>query len=166
MDEAIRHERVVWPSIEHKTVYHGPPTDETDQVWDNLYVPCKQHLSPRLACIVDLIIILPFVTDGISMIKGWQNKKLWKQTAPEPLAVDGYKVSIDVTHYIHCLVRRLLIRIVLPLTSYSSLLRTSFVSLLGPNDTVELLRIDLLSLERLLSTTSTTGEYLIVSSPI
>ena len=47
----------------------------------------------------------PYYIDGISLVSGEQAKRLPRETAPELEVDDRYKISIEVTHQIHCLVR-------------------------------------------------------------
>ncbi|KZS89128.1 hypothetical protein SISNIDRAFT_417199, partial [Sistotremastrum niveocremeum HHB9708] len=84
---AVRYERRVFDELGTKTIYHGPPTDETDKAWDDLYYM------------------------GLSYISAEEAALLPNRTEPLPNDKEGrYAISLDVFHQIHCLnyVRRAL----------------------------------------------------------
>ncbi|KAI9733819.1 MAG: hypothetical protein M1818_007086 [Claussenomyces sp. TS43310] len=81
-EEAIEYQTVVFSSAfnKHKSKYQGPPTDETDEAWDQLYNAV-----------------------GISRIDKMSAMQLPNHTAPIPGDSDHYIVGLDVFHQIHCL---------------------------------------------------------------
>jgi len=80
--DAIEYQTTVFVSSfgEHKTKYQGPPTDEVDENWDELY---------------DAV--------GITRIDRDMAKQLPNRTVPIPGDIDHYIVGLDVFHQLHCL---------------------------------------------------------------
>ncbi|KAI0073073.1 hypothetical protein K474DRAFT_1603983 [Panus rudis PR-1116 ss-1] len=63
-----------------KTIYQGPPSNETDKAWDDLY---NRH--------------------GLSKIPKWQARLLPNKTLPIPGDEEYYAVGLAVFHQLHCL---------------------------------------------------------------
>lgn len=107
-DEAVRYEHKVFPHLTDKTIYHGPPDDATDRAWEDLYVQRKySNILYR-----PLAICARFTSNGrlafldkVSLVSGEQAKHLLGETAPDADVKDRYKITIDIAHQLHCLVR-------------------------------------------------------------
>ncbi|KAI9929378.1 hypothetical protein MW887_000847 [Aspergillus wentii] len=78
---AIRYHNVVYDSgfRDEITKYQGKPSPEIDQAWNDLY---------------------PMT---YSRITGHEAQKLINQTIPIPNDPDGYLISLDIFHQLHCL---------------------------------------------------------------
>ncbi|KAJ7732828.1 hypothetical protein B0H16DRAFT_1580446 [Mycena metata] len=79
VQDIITYESVLFPKPQEKSRYHGPPTDEVDQAWIDLY---------------DL---------GMSAIPKSQAARLPNRTEPFSAGSDTYLVSLTVFHNLHCL---------------------------------------------------------------
>ncbi|THC87813.1 hypothetical protein EYZ11_012739 [Aspergillus tanneri] len=81
--DVIRYKTTVFDSgFERKTKYMGPPTEENEQAWEDLYQDA---------------------TAGISIIPIDQAAKLPNKTVPIQEAPGYYVVQLDVFHQLHCL---------------------------------------------------------------
>ncbi|PSS12323.1 hypothetical protein M430DRAFT_21419 [Amorphotheca resinae ATCC 22711] len=80
--DEIEYKTVIFSSAfgKHKSKYQGPPTDEVDALWDELYNAV-----------------------GISRIDKKSAMQLPNRTAPIPGDEDHYIVGLDVFHQLHCL---------------------------------------------------------------
>jgi len=77
--DAIKYEQRVFSTFGEKTKYHGPPTNETDIHWEDLY------------------------QIGLSRITKDEAEQLPNRTEPIPGDESHYIVSLDVFHQLHCL---------------------------------------------------------------
>ncbi|KZT37787.1 hypothetical protein SISSUDRAFT_819927 [Sistotremastrum suecicum HHB10207 ss-3] len=76
---AVKYERRVFDVLGTVTKYHGPPTDETDEAWDNLYMI------------------------GLSRINEVEASQIANWTERIPNDEDHFIISLDVFHQLHCL---------------------------------------------------------------
>ncbi|KZT31466.1 hypothetical protein SISSUDRAFT_995092 [Sistotremastrum suecicum HHB10207 ss-3] len=77
--DAIRYEQKVFDELGTRTIYHGPPNDETDQAWYDLYMVGLSRITKEEA----------------AMLPNW--------TEPIVGDEDHYIITLDYIHQLHCL---------------------------------------------------------------
>jgi Mycotoxin biosynthesis protein UstYa len=78
-------------------IYLGPPTNESDEAWEDLYNSAVTRIPPN-----PLILISP-LGFGISAIPASEASKLPNATVEIKDAPGQYVVGLDVFHQLHCL---------------------------------------------------------------
>lgn len=96
----LEHELVRFKKIRHeKTLFDGPPSDEVDKAWKELY-DCtfltSLCLSPKIIFIFDL--------DSFSAISKSEAALILNGTEAFTGDEKHYVVQLDVFHQLHCLV--------------------------------------------------------------
>lgn len=103
---AIRYKNVLTSSgvQEDLSPYQGPPTEENNKLWDDLYNCENQVLSDCKLLGAPLTFFLQVRVSKIPMSDAAQ---LANKTAPIENDPGNYVVTIFVFHQLHCLVRKI-----------------------------------------------------------
>lgn len=101
VDQLNQRVYVRFPDVHDVSKYRGPPTDEVDRAWEDLYNSKPVLGSSRNDTLLNSILTLV----GISAIPKSEAAKLQGPTEPFINQPDHYIVMLDVFHQLHCLVR-------------------------------------------------------------